>query len=121
MAQPSEKSSLKAIITGLEEPKGKVAIQICDDMGATFGEYWLFVESDEVGLFIPDLEAGNYALKFFHDENNNGTMDKNIFGIPKEAFGFSNDAKLNFGPPDLEDMLFRVDGLTEIVVNARKL
>ncbi|NND94148.1 MAG: DUF2141 domain-containing protein [Flavobacteriales bacterium] len=120
-AQPSEKSSLRALIRGLEEPQGKVAVVLTDYLGESISEHWLFVNDNEVLLEIDKLEAGRYALKFFHDANNNGTMDKNFFGIPTEMFGFSNDAKLRLGPPAIEDMLFVVDGDTEIVVNARKL
>lgn len=120
-AQPSDKATLKVLIKGLEEPKGKVAILLSDARGESVSEHWLFVEGKEVELDLHLLQPGRYALKFFHDANNNGTMDRNLLGIPTEMFGFSNDAKLKLGPPDLEDMLFRVDGHTHIVVNARKL
>jgi uncharacterized protein (DUF2141 family) len=30
-------------------------------------------------------------------------------GIPKEGFGFSNNAKGTFGPPSLEKMIFEVE------------
>lgn len=119
-AQPTEKSSLKAHVQGLEVPHGKVAIQLCDEQGELVQEEWLFVTSNEVTFIVHDLPSGSYALKFFHDANNNGTMDRNLIGIPNESFGFSNDAPLNLGPPDLEDMLFEVDGVTEVVLNARK-
>jgi uncharacterized protein (DUF2141 family) len=33
-----------------------------------------------------------------HDENGNGTMDRGMFGIPKEGFGASRGAHGAFGP-----------------------
>jgi outer membrane protein len=39
---------------------------------------------------IEDVEAGEYALMVYFDENGNGRMDKNFIGIPKEPLGFSN-------------------------------
>jgi len=41
--------------------------------------------------------------------------------ITTEAFGFSNDARVILGPPSIEDMIFDVQGHTDIVVNARRL
>ena len=121
LAQPSDKASLSVKIQGLEEHKGKVAIALCDENGEEIQDYWIFVEGPDVVLDLSQLEMGTYAVKFFHDANNNGTMDKNFFGVPTEMFGFSNDAKLRLGPPALEDMLFKVEGRTEIVINARKI
>ena len=38
----------------------------------------------------------------YHDQNNNGILDSNFLGIPKEAFGFSNDARGIVGAPDYD-------------------
>ena len=56
----------------------------------------------EAGFVIAtfeNLRLGTYALSLYHDENNNGMLDTNFFGIPKEPYGFSNDARGTFGPP----------------------
>jgi uncharacterized protein (DUF2141 family) len=37
-----------------------------------------------------DLPKGKYAVSAYQDMNKNGRLDKNIFGIPKEKYGFSN-------------------------------
>ena len=55
------------------------------------------------------LPCGEYAVKVFHDENNNGELDKRIFGIPAEAYGFSNDARGTVGPPEYEKAAFKLD------------
>mgnify|MGYP005725101315 FL=1 len=46
-----------------------------------------------------DIPFGSYALSGFQDFDNNGVMSGNFLGIPKEPFGFSNDARGKFGPP----------------------
>jgi len=38
------------------------------------------------------VEQGTYGIKIYIDKNNNNKFDFNIIGIPKEQFGFSNDA-----------------------------
>jgi uncharacterized protein (DUF2141 family) len=55
-------------------------------------------------LTFPGLSAGEYAVQLFHDENGDGQMGTNLFGIPTEGFGFSNAARASFGPPKFADM-----------------
>jgi uncharacterized protein (DUF2141 family) len=49
-----------------------------------------------------DLPKGKYAVSVYQDINRNGQLDKNIFGIPKEKYGFSNKAN----KPDYNESLF---------------
>lgn len=49
-----------------------------------------------------DLPKGKYAVSVYHDANRNGMLDKNIFGIPKERYGFSNKAN----KPDYRESIF---------------
>lgn len=72
-------------------------------------------------LIFKDLPRGSYAVRYFHDENGNDELDTNILGIPKEGFGFSNDAFGRFGPKDFEEWLFPVNGDTEISMTTRYL
>ncbi len=44
-----------------------------------------------------DIPPGTYAIKLHIDENENGNLDTNFLGIPKEQYGTSNNALfLNF-------------------------
>jgi len=56
----------------------------------------------EVTVEFTDLPAGDYAISAFHDANDNGQLDKNFMGIPKEGFGFGNNAMGAFGPPSFD-------------------
>ncbi|MDH3975702.1 MAG: DUF2141 domain-containing protein [Deltaproteobacteria bacterium] len=41
-----------------------------------------------------------FALKVLHDENKDGKVTKNWTGfIPRDGMGFSNGARIRFGPP----------------------
>jgi uncharacterized protein (DUF2141 family) len=57
-----------------------------------------------------DIPPGTYALAVVHDENMNGLLDTNSLGIPKEGYGFSNDAKAWFGAPSFSAASFSYDG-----------
>lgn len=62
------------------------------------------------------LAPGAYAISLFHDENGNTMLDRNLLGIPKEGYGFSNNARSAFGPPRFAAARFTVDE-TAMVIN----
>jgi uncharacterized protein (DUF2141 family) len=45
-----------------------------------------------------------------HDENDNGKMDTDWMGIPKEGYGATRDAKGIMGPPKFKDAAFTYKG-----------
>ena len=57
-----------------------------------------------------NIPPGTYALAVVHDENMNGKLDTNLLGIPKEGYGFSNDAKALLGAPTFSAASFLYDG-----------
>jgi uncharacterized protein (DUF2141 family) len=57
-----------------------------------------------------DIPPGTYAMVVIHDENMNGKLDTNALGIPKEGYGFSNDARKWLGTPSFSDASFLYDG-----------
>ena len=56
-------------------------------------------EGNTVSCAFDSLAPGTYAVKVFHDVNENRKLDTNWIGWPKEPYGFSNDAPVNMGPP----------------------
>ena len=59
------------------------------------------------------VTAGEYAVAVFHDENANNDLDRNVFGIPTEGTGASNDAWNMFGPPGYDDARFAYPDVRE--------
>jgi uncharacterized protein (DUF2141 family) len=57
-----------------------------------------------------DIPPGKYALVVIHDENRNGKLDTNWLGVPKEGYGFSNNAKVSLRAPSFSDAGFEYDG-----------
>jgi uncharacterized protein (DUF2141 family) len=62
---------------------------------------------------LPDLPPGKYAIVAFHDENDNGKLDRNSLGAPTEGFGFSNDARGTGGPPSFAAAAITFDGASK--------
>lgn len=52
------------------------------------------------------LPLGDYALTVFFDVDNDGDLDTNFIGIPKEPVAMSNNAVPKFGPPKYSDAVF---------------
>ena len=78
-----------------------------------------FRQDAQVGALrfvVRDLPPGQYAVNAFHDENDNGELDTNLFGIPTEGYGFTNDPKTTFGPPDFEDAAVDLGDASELAV-----
>ena len=57
-----------------------------------------------------DIPSGTYALAVIHDENMDGKLDTNLLGVPREGYGFSNDAKALLGAPSFDAASFPYDG-----------
>ena len=64
-----------------------------------------------------ELPPGTYAIGIFHDANLNNRLDNYFFGVPREQYGFSNNAGGFMGPPSFEDAAFLVEGKTEISIS----
>ena len=112
------------------ETKGEMHLAIYDDAdvfendngekgGAAKGIIDGVIEEVGTGTatYTFELPNGTYAIGIFVDANYNNEMDKNFFGIPKEQYGFSNDAKGSFGPPSFKDASFTVSSDLNLKIN----
>lgn len=61
-------------------------------------------------LVVENLKPGTYGIALFHDQNENGKLDTNLFGAPNEPFGFSNNPKIGFSAPKFDAFKFEFDG-----------
>ena len=71
---------------------------------------WCPIANKESWCSFDPLPAGTYGVACFHDENNNGTLDTGLFGIPTEGVVVSNHAKGFMGPPSFKDAKFSFPG-----------
>lgn len=76
-------------------------------------------KNGEMQVVFEGVPQGVYAVSIIHDENENGELDSNFFGIPKEGFGFSNDAMGTFGPPSFEKASFKLTENATLTINLK--
>jgi uncharacterized protein (DUF2141 family) len=111
--QSGEKSTqnvgaLKVSSSGYNNDTGSAKIGICnseESFNARKGFY--VVSSDAIKNSKSEhtfgsLPYGTYVVMVYHDENDNNKLDSNFLGIPKEQYGYSNNARGSFGPPSFE-------------------
>lgn len=70
------------------------------------------ITGKDASFEFSDIKPGNYAIAVIHDENLNGELDTNLFGAPKEGYGFSSDAEVSLSAPSFSDAKFSYDGGT---------
>ena len=105
-------SDLTVNVEGIADAKGTIMIGLFDEAtingdGVVNGAN-LKVEGDRVTVTFDNLTPGEYAVRLYHDLNDDGEMNTNPFGMPTEPFAFSNDARGRFGPAKWEAAKFSV-------------
>jgi len=111
-----ESLTLNVKINDLRSDNGKIMIQLSDKDQNTIGAEIATINDGICSVKFNSLKAGTYAIRYFHDENENGELDTGTFGIPTEGFGFSNDARGFMGPPSFDDQLFELNGNKSITL-----
>lgn len=118
----NEGHTLQIKVTGLKNSKGKLMVGIYDrqdgfrDTDKTFRNLVLNATAGEMMVYADKLPPGQYAIAVFHDENENGKLDKNFLGIPTEKYGFSNNARGKFGPPEFKDCAISISNGSAITI-----
>jgi uncharacterized protein (DUF2141 family) len=92
----------------LRNNNGKLLLELNNDKGEVIKGFAETISDGKCILVITELKPGKYAFKYFHDENGDEKINTNFMGIPKEGYGFSNNAKGTFGPPSFNKMVFEI-------------
>lgn len=111
-AAPAGATTVTVHVQGVRNTRGHVLVALC-----TKAEFlhphcaWrgsVPAQVGEVTVTIDNVPPATYAGQAFHDENDNGSLDRTILGLPREAMGFSNNAPIRMGPPRFDVSAFTV-------------
>ncbi len=106
-------SRFTLLVEGIPEVKGEIRIAMFDSEQRypedPIHAIVLPVDQKDIEWIVEDLPFGEYAIAVYHDKNKNGELDSNLLGIPKENYGFSNNARGRFGPASWKDASFKVN------------
>ena len=96
-------------VKNIKNDSGSIFVTVKDSNKKIVQQKTVTISDNSAQIIFTKLTNGKYAVNLFHDKNSNGKLDTDIFGMPKEGWGVSNDAKGNLGPPKFEDMIFNLD------------
>ena len=133
---PALAADLKVTVDGVRSDQGTIMIGLYD---SAEGFNAAIKHSTEAGLLndkgrlvgaairaaggaqstvFTQLRPGRYAVIVFHDENDNGRLDENPWGVPTEGYGFSNDAQGVLAAPAFDAASVALDGADESIAIA---
>jgi uncharacterized protein (DUF2141 family) len=119
--QSQEEYNIAVKVNGLSSNEGKVFLAIYDTeedfLENTYRGTTSSIANQTCEVVFENIPKGIYAISIFHDENDNGKMDTNFMGIPKEDYGCSNNASGFMGPPKWKDAKFELTNDTTITIN----
>lgn len=117
-----KKETIQIKVSNIKEVKGTLKVALYDNeenfnnSSNPVKTAEISVDKNVIEYVFENIEINKYyAIAVHHDANNNGEIDKNIFGIPKEGFCFSNNAMGSFGPPTYNDCKFEVKKGTSVL------
>jgi uncharacterized protein (DUF2141 family) len=112
LSSAAQAAEIDLLVSGVVRAQGQVLVALYDSadsyrktaltqskQAATLGE---------MRFQFRDLPVGDYAIALFHDENDNGKLDTNLMGMPKEPFAFSVFKGTLMGPPGWAAVKFTV-------------
>ena len=104
-------TTITVTIDNVTSDKGKVLMSLHNKDTFMKGKGVMSGQSEikdgKITITFENVEAGEYAIIAFHDENDNKNMDFRENGMPLESYGMSNNS-MAFGPPNYEDAKFTV-------------
>jgi uncharacterized protein (DUF2141 family) len=122
LSSPGQAETLTVKLTGLRGRVGVVRAMIWKDAAGfptqpekSLAQKSAAVAGPELELTFSGLQRGTYAVAAYLDENNNGTLDRSIFGWPKEPTAASNGARGVMGPPSFAAASFELKQTTQSI------
>jgi uncharacterized protein (DUF2141 family) len=121
-AKSANSASAKLKVSGVKPGQGPVRVAVFSQ-GNDFPNY----EQAAVTHSLPSngpvaegslegLPTGKIALAIYQDVNNDGKLNRSTFGIPTEPYGFSNNARGQYGPPTFQAAMLEA-GSTPVTID----
>ncbi len=108
-------NSLDVVVTNIQSDEGRIGCGLYDSSGSfpmgadLLEQIWIDAEAGSVRCRFNDLPSGRYAVAVSHDINENEKTDTNFLGIPKEAWGVSNNIRPSLRAPKFDEAAFLID------------
>ena len=114
--QPGHADTLNLQINNIPNNQGSLMVEVLPNEAAfkdeapAIAQIILPAQTGSVSISTDALPAGTYGVRIMHDVDGDGELKTNMVGIPREPWGFSNNATGSFGPPKWKDVSFELTG-----------
>ncbi|MEM8894495.1 MAG: DUF2141 domain-containing protein [Bacteroidota bacterium] len=105
--------TIEVTVNDIESDKGDIIVMLFDqgdgfpmEMSKALQSVDRKAEKGSMSLKFEGLAPGEYAVSVIHDENEDGQVERNFIGMPKERVGASFQTK--FGKPSFGRSKFTV-------------
>jgi uncharacterized protein (DUF2141 family) len=68
------------------------------------------MDGESATVTFQDVDPGQYAVAVYLDGNENGELDTNLFGAPKEPIGFSRNPRIGMSRPGFGETVIEYTG-----------
>jgi uncharacterized protein (DUF2141 family) len=106
--------NLTVKITNLKHSRGLVEIGLYSkgdhfpSPGKQFKQARVKIDGTTATYTFKGLGSGDYAIATYHDENGDNSCNKNMIGVPIEAYAFSNNIRPFLSAPSFKSCRFWV-------------
>ena len=111
-----DRGALVVEITGFRNSDGQVGVLLFSgeegfpmDHRLAVKKIFAGIDRNACRVKLENIPYGIYGVSVFHDENADGKLKKNFFGIPREGIGASRNPAIRFGPPRFKEANFTLD------------
>lgn len=122
-APAAETHTLTVVVENVNQQGGNIGVLVFnstrgwpEDRFAALRDVVVPAHPGTVQITIPGLPPGEYAVAVAHDVNMNHKVDRNLFGVPKEQWGMSNNPHATIKAPSFSAARFSLTGDQSIEV-----
>ena len=125
----AQNSTINLTVQNIQKAEGKIMIAVfkgadnfLEDGKAIAAKIALVEKTGEISASFPNLPTGvDYSIAVYHDVNGNEKLNTNLFGVPTEPYGFSNNARSKWGAPKYEVARFELNqSPKDMVIQVKK-
>jgi len=105
-------SQVEVVVSQIRNARGVIGCRLFSskqgfpDSEQSYAGILVPIAANHATCLFRNLPAGTYAIAVMHDENNNGKLDTNFFGAPKEGYGVSNNHTYAMSSPKWDESRF---------------
>jgi uncharacterized protein (DUF2141 family) len=98
---------------------GSIFIMLVDENDKPVTSLVRPISENNTRFVFSNLANKRYAVRAYHDQNNNSQLDKGVFGQPVEGWGVSNDVRGFMSAPPFQKMLVNVASGSNTAIKIR--